>query len=306
MRSYSGNSWKTPQAPETEAKVLALAKRQHGHIARRQLLALGLRRGAIDGRIDSGEYICVHRGVYGIAPRRDDPVSLAAAAVLACGDGAMLSHASAASLWGLLARWSFPLEVIADGERERPGITTHRCRTLKGRDVRRQIGIPTTSPERTVLDIAPRLAPKQLRRIVNDGRRSGYLHLASLADVLTRNPHHPGAKLLRAFVEDPSSPTRSPFEDDFRAFAARYGLPTPLINTRVNGYEVDAYFPEHNLIVELDGWDFHRDREAFETDRERDAENLRAGCRTVRITQQRMTDEPDGEAGRLQDILNGQ
>ena len=83
----------------------------------------------------------------------------------------------------------------------------------------------------------------------------------------------------------------------------RYGLPTPHINVHVNGREVDAYFPEHNLIVELDGWEFHKDREAFESDRERDAENLRHGLKTLRITKQRMTQTPDREAGRLQEIL---
>ncbi len=82
-----------------------------------------------------------------------------------------------------------------------------------------------------------------------------------------------------------------------------YRLPTPHINVRVNGREVDAYFPEHNLIVELDGWDYHKDREAFESDRERDAENLRHGLKTLRITKQRMTQTPDREAERLQEIL---
>jgi hypothetical protein len=114
---------------------------------------------------------------------------------------------------------------------------------------------------------------------------------------------HPGARLLRPFSEDHTNPTRSAFEDDFLAFVARYGLPTPQINVHVNGREVDAYFPEHNLIVELDGWDYHKDREAFESDRERDAENLRHGLKTLRITKERMTQTPDREAARLQEIL---
>ena len=80
-------------------------------------------------------------------------------------------------------------------------------------------------------------------------------------------------------------------------------MPTPLINVQVNGREVDAYFPEHNLIVELDGWDYHKDHEAFESDRERDAENLRHGLKTLRITKQRMRAAPDREAERLQEIL---
>ena len=283
---------------------MAVAKRQHGHVARRQLLALGLRWGAIEARIASGEYVRVHRGVYCIAPRRDDPVSRAAAAVLACGEGAVLSHASAASLWGFRARWSFPLEVIADGERERPGITAHRCRSLSGRDMTRQLGVPTTSPERTILDLAPRLTPKQLTRMVNDARLSGHLHLATLQDLLARNPLHPATKLLTPFATDTSHPTRSDFEDDFQAFTHKYGLPTPLTNTTVNGREVDAYFPEQRLIVECDGWDTHQTKTAFEDDRERDAEHLRHGIPTVRITKDRFDADPDREAARLQEILD--
>jgi hypothetical protein len=160
-----------------------------------------------------------------------------------------------------------------------------------------------TSPPRTILDIAPRLTLKQRTRLVNDARRDGFLHPDSFTDVLARNPHHPGTRLLTPFADTAANPTNSPFEDDFLAFIHRYRLPTPQINVHVNGREVDAYFPEHNLIVELDGWDYHKDREAFESDRERDAENLRHGLKTLRITKQRMTQTPDHEAERLQEIL---
>ena len=238
-------------------------------------------------------------------PRREDPVSRAAAAVLACGDGAVLSHASAASLWGLGIRWAFSLEVTAEGRRERPGILTHRCPSLKRRDITRQLGVPVTSPPRTILDIAPRLTVKQRTRLVNDARRDGFLHPDSFTDILARNPYHPGARLLTPFADTSANPTRSPFEDDFLAFIQKYRLPTPQINVTVGGREVDAYFPGHHLIVELDGWDYHKDRDAFEDDRERDAENLRHRLNTLRITKQRMTQTPDREAERLQEILEG-
>ena len=160
-----------------------------------------------------------------------------------------------------------------------------------------------TSPARTVLDLAPRLTTRQLTRLVNDALRSRDLRPAALKDVLDRNRHHPGAKLLTPFAEDAGNPTNSDFEDDFRAFTAEYGLPTPQINVHVNGRQADAFFPEHNLIVECDGWDFHKDREAFEDERERDAENLRHGTPTVRITKRRLTRSPDREAKRLHEIL---
>jgi hypothetical protein len=303
VRRNTAHSCKSPHRPEREREISLLAQRQHGNVTWKQLLGLGLSRGAIGARLESRRYVAVHKGVYCVGPWRDDPVSRAAGAVLACGDGAVLSHASAASLWGLVPRWSFPLEVTARGERERPGIVTHRCQSFQPRDVTRERGVPTTSRARTILDIAPRLTTNQLKRMVNDARRPGLLRLEAIRDVVERNRRHPGAKLLKPFAETTQNPTNSGFEDDLLAFTEGYGLPTPLINVDVNGRQADAYFPDHKLIVETDGWEFHNDRQAFESDRERDAENLRHGISTVRITRDRLTAEPDREAARLQQIL---
>ncbi len=142
-----------------------------------------------------------------------------------------------------------------------------------------------------VLDIATGLAAKQLTRLVNDALRSRHLRPAALQDIVDRNPLHPGAKLVRPFAETTANPTASDFEDEFLAFVQRYGLPTPQINVIVHGREVDAYFPDAKLIVEADGSEFHNDRQAFESDRERDAENLRHGLNTLRIT--KTADDPD-------------
>jgi hypothetical protein len=304
VRGNAAHSCKRPQGLEREREISLLAQRQHGHVTRRQLLGLGLGRGAITARVESGRYAAPHYGVYCVGPWREDPISRAAGAVLACGEGAALSHASAASLWGFWSRWSFPLEVTARGERERPGITTHRCQSFQPRDVTRERGVPTTSRARTLLDIAPRLTAKQLRRLVNDERREGRVRPTALQDIVTRNPRHAGAKLLKPFAETIQNATNSDFEDDFLAFTDKYGLPTPQINVWLDGKQVDAYFPEHQLIVETDGWEFHNDRQAFEDDRERDAENLRHGRSTVRITKDRLTGESDREAARLKEILD--
>jgi hypothetical protein len=127
----------------------------------------------------------------------------------------------------------------------------------------------------------------------------------ALQDVITRNHLNHGATLLKPFLDLPgTNPTNSHFEDDFLAFIAKYGLPTPLINHPLNGKIVDVYFPDHNLIVELDGWEYHKDRHAFETDRERDAHQLAHGIRTLRITKERLKANPDHEAQRLQQILD--
>ena len=273
-------------------------------MTRSQLLGLGVSRGLITGRLESFAWVAVHQGVYCIGPRRNDPVSRAAAAVLACGRGALLSHQSAASLWGFLPRWSFPLHVTAERHRERPGIVTHRCQSLNRSDNSLQHGVRVTAAARTVLDLAPGLSHKQLTRLVNDTRRRNQLRLPALEDVLDRNPYHPGTKLLRPFLEDPGNPTNSEFEDAFRAFIAKYQLPTPEININRKAGRADAFFAEHGLIVELDGWEFHKDHQAFEDDRERDAENLRVGVATMRITRDRFDNSADREAARLKEILD--
>jgi hypothetical protein len=127
--------------------------------------------------------------------------------------------------------------------------------------------------------------------------------LDDLADVADRNPIHPGAPLLRPHLDNPQNPARSGGEDDFPTFCQRYGLPTPVINATVHGVEVDAYFPQERLLVELDGWPYHRDRGSFEGDRDRDATMLMRGLPTVRITYDRLDSEPDLEAARLHAIL---
>jgi very-short-patch-repair endonuclease len=133
------------------------------------------------------------------------------------------------------------------------------------------------------------------------------LHAGALAELLARCPTYPGAARLRRFASEeedaPSRPTRSELEDDFLAFCERFGLPRPLVNTVVGGYEVDAYFPDLRLIVELDSWAFHKGRRAFETDRLRDVTALANAIATVRITSERLRDQPEREAARLRSIM---
>jgi hypothetical protein len=287
-------------AETVERAIAAVAARQHGYITRAQLLAVGLGRRAIQYWVSTGRLIPVYAGVYAVGYVRRTPVERAAAAVLACGEKAALSHGSAASLWGFAKHWDAPFEVTAPSIRKRDGIKVHRSRTLARRDVTRQLGIRVTTPARTVLDNAPRLTGKRLSRFVNDALRTPYLHVAELADVLNRNPNHPGTKRVRPFVR---KPTNSPLEDDFLEFAKRYGLPTPETNTHLLGYEIDVFYPRERVIVEVDGHDYHSDRDSFERDRRRDVVMLEAGIVTVRITDERMKHEAEQEAQRLLAIL---
>jgi very-short-patch-repair endonuclease len=284
-------------------KVIArIARRQRGYVTRRQLLALGLDRQTVDYRLKLGRLIPVYAGVYAVGHVPTLPGDRAKGALLACGRDAVLSHGSAASLWRIRKEWKMPFEVTAATARRRVGIRVHRC-ALTRRDVTIQLGLRVTSPARTLIDNAPRLREKQLARAVNDLRGAGYLRLLDLAELLERCPRHPGARRLKPFVLRPHGPTRSEFEDTFLEFARRFGLPRPKVNTRVNGAEVDAFFPNEGLIVELDGYDFHSSRASFESDHDRDADMLLAGLPTVRITWERLIGRPAPEADRLNRIL---
>jgi hypothetical protein len=160
-----------------------------------------------------------------------------------------------------------------------------------------------TSPARTVLDNAPRLRDRALTRAVNDLRLANYLRLEDLAELLERCPRHAGAGRLRRFVQDPRGPTRSQFEDAFHAFTDHHGLPRALVNVKVAGFELDAYFPVERVAVQLDGWDFHSSRESFINDRDQDTTLLAIDIPTIRITWERIKDKSAREARRLLKIL---
>jgi hypothetical protein len=273
-------------------------------VSRAQLLEAGLSSSAIGARVTSGALVRRYQGVYALAPAREDPQAFIAAAALAGGPTAVASHASAAWLWGFLRHYEPPPEIsLPAGDRRPRHILSHRCPSLQPRDITHQRGVPTTTAARTVLDLAPRLARKQLTRLVNDALRENDLRPAGLNDILERNPRHPGTRLLTPFLETAASPTDSPFEDEFKAFVAQYGLPTPEFNFPLGGRRLDVFFPEYGVIVELDGWDFHKDRNAFEDDRERDADHLDRGLITLRLTRPRFQQTPGREAARLKRIL---
>lgn len=254
-----------------------MAERQHGHITRWQLLNLGLGSSAITYRLATGELIGIHTGVYAIGYVRVEPVARAMAAVLACGEGAVLSHDSAAALWGL-RRWPDVPEVITPGHVRRPRIIAHRFTTLQSTDLRTQLHIPTVSAGRAISDIASRLTDKQLTRATQNARRAGHLQATDLHRLLRRCPR------LQDLVDPQQNPTRSGFEDELTRWLTRHGLPIPTINTKVNGHEVDALYPEQKVILELDSWPYHKDYPTWRSDRERDGENLaRGGYRTFRI-----------------------
>ena len=279
-----------------------MAKKQRGWVTRDQLLRLGVNRSWIHRRVAKNLLVPYHKGVYAVGHLPLMPMDYAGGAVLACGPDAALSHVSAAELWGWRMPWSVPYHVTAPSSHVRDGIVCHRCKVLTRRDVRTHYGIRLTSPARTVLDCQPVLGDAEFSRLLSEAQVSKHLRRSGLTEALARFPRHPGGSVVAALL-DASGPTRSEFEVGFRAFCRRFGLPEAVFNETVAGYELDAYFPEYRLSVELDGWDFHRTRAAFERDRNKDADLLRLGIATVRITWERLMHRPEAEASRLEAIM---
>jgi very-short-patch-repair endonuclease len=283
--------------------IAALAHRQRGYVTREQLLKLGLGAEAILYRVRIGRLIRVYAGVYAVGHLPTMPIDRASAAVLACGDGAVLSHGSAMCLWGWWKRWELPFEVTARSARRREGIRIHRSRTLTCDEATTHLGIRVTSPARAFLDVAPRLNDRQLRRAVKDALYSKLLRVDALLQLLDRHPTQRSTGRLRALIEGPRHLTRSELEDDWTDFAGAYGLRGWRMNVPIGGRILDVLFDEERVIVELDGWDSHSSRISFESDRDRDADHLELGYVTVRITKARMRRSPTREAERLHAIV---
>lgn len=281
-----------------------MANRQQGVVTNRQLMECGLTRRQIAHRVATGWLFPVHPRVYAVGRPPFLPIHFAAAAVLACGPGAALSHLGALAVHGFNKQWPRRFDVIATVDRRPAGITVHHYQRLTRADFTLRQGIRVTSLARTVLDCLPRLDERTRTRTINDALHSRWLKRHELLDVRQRFPHHPGARLLDPHLEQTGSGvTLSDLEDAFLAFCRRYGLPTPHTNQRAGTTMVDASFPGHRLIVELDSWEYHSDRQAFETDRERDAINLADGVPTIRSTWKRLHEKADAEARYFRRIL---
>ena len=289
-------------ADAIDKRIVALAERQRGYVKRKQLLALGLTRHGIAHRVNDSVLIPVFTAVYALGHLPTLPLDRAYGALLAGGENAVLSHSSALTLYGVYRMWDLPFEVTTPAKRRTTGIRLHRA-PLTPRDIATKQGLPVTSPARTSLDTAPRLTDRQRNRAFNMLRLDHGLTVKDIKDVIDRFPGHHGAGRLAPLAGIRHRPTRSRIERKFYAFCQRYGLPEPILNYPIAGIEVDAYFPEHRLIVELDGPEVHAGRVAFEGDRDRDANMLALNLPTIRITEHRLDNSPEREADRLCAIL---
>src|SRR4051812_36910376 len=182
--------------------IAELANRQHGVVAYRQLIRLGLRRRAIQHRVQSGRLHRIHKGVYAVGHRVLTPMGWRMAAVLACGPDALLSHASAAQLWDLIRRYSARVHVTVPsrGGRAQPGLVVHRVRSLDPRDCAVRNGIPVASVARTLLDLAAVVDASRLTRAIEAAEREGHFDLTAVNELLARSRGRRGARQLRSIL----------------------------------------------------------------------------------------------------------
>jgi very-short-patch-repair endonuclease len=286
--------------------IAALAGAQHGVVSRAQLAELGLGRGAIANRVARGLLHPVHRGVYAVGHLRLARGGRWMAAVLAAGPGAVLSHRSAAELWGIRNGARSPIEVIAVGPRRRPGIHAHRVR-LEPDEITVEDGIPVTNPARTLFDLASVVTPQQLAHALNEAEIRRLTSPLPLDALIARHPRRKGSAALRRALEKQrrtgETVIRSDFEAAFLDFTERHGLPRPHMNEPLGPYQPDAFWAAQRLIVELDSYDIHTTRRAFERDRARDRALTTAGYRVIRITWRQLTHEPEQLASELHTLL---
>lgn len=265
-------------------EIAALASRQHGIVTVAQLREAGFDGAAVHRAEVAGRLHRVHRGVYAVGHRGLSWRGRWLAAVLASGDGAVLSHTSAAALWKFLRPIPGPIHVTfgaKSGRARRRGIQLHRSRTLSSSQITRRHGIAVTTPARTIEDIRGTVEPYLFRRALRQAELAGH-----------RVPHLSVTKR-----------SRSDLELLFLALCEDHDLPRPLVNHRVHGHLVDFFFADHRLAVETDSWQYHRGSVALEDDHARDLALRGHGIATRRYTGDQLEAAPEAVVADLREAL---
>lgn len=254
-----------------DSRLDEIASRQHGVASLRQIESVGLSRYGVAKRAKAGRLHRVHRGVYAVGHRGLSLHGRFMAAVLACGEGAVLSHGSAAVLWKLLKPLGGPVHVsvpTTSGRKQRVGIHLHRCQAIP---TTRRDNIPVTSVARTIEDLrGTPFPPRLLRRAIRQAELMGYR--------------------LDGVENDR---TRSDLETYFLELCRRNGLPAPEVNMKLGAWEVDFLWRSRRLVVEVDSWAYHRGSVAFQDDHARDLDLRQQGYRVLRYTEKQLEEEPD-------------
>ena len=287
-------------------RLAALAEKQHGVVSIQQLRGLGYSDGQVKHALETGRLQPIFHAVYAVGHPGVSRHGECIAAALSSGEGALLSHRSAAWLWGLTSRFVRPVEVTAASPRHtRRDIRVHSAAALQVPDRAMHENVPVTAVPRTSLDFAA-ADPHYLSQALDNAHRLGLLDMIAMDELLSRSKGFRGAGRLRAALEihRPTAFTRSGLERAFLGLVNGAKLPRPAMNLFVEGYELDAYWSTERFAVELDTYDFHGGPQAFEEDGIRQ-ENLKlAGIEIVRITGIRIEREPRTVVTTLRRLLS--
>lgn len=238
-----------------------MARRQHGVVSRGQLLDLGYTASAIEHRLRIGRLFLLSRGVYAVGRRQLTREGRWTGAVLACEPGAMLSHRSAGALWGFAKEHPDYIEVSVRhrGKHRRPGLRVRSRPSIHAEDITTRRNIPLTQPVLTFLDLAMVAGPKTIERAINEADKLGVIDADSLRRDLDSRAGEPGVRPLRRILDKHTFRlSDDELELLFRPIAAAAGLPTPLTKQQIDEFEVDFFWPDLGLVVETDGWRYHR------------------------------------------------
>lgn len=264
-------------------------------MTRQQLLRLGFGPRSIEHRLAYGRLHLVMHGVYAVGWPTLTPKRRWMAAVLACGEGAMLSHRSAAAFWniGKEPRGRIDVSVRRRCELKRPGLKIRGRPTLRPEDIAIRNHIPVTAVARTLVDLAAELDEIVVERAVNEADKRDLIDPEALRTALDRYEGEPGAPSLRRLLDKLTFRlSDSDLEIFFRPIAAEAGLPFPLSKQIVNGWEVDFYWPDLGLVIETDGLRYHRTASSQTRDARRDRAHSLAGMTPLRFTHYEIKYEP--------------
>jgi very-short-patch-repair endonuclease len=282
-------------------RAQTVAGRQHGLVTRRQLLALGASREAVQVARETGRLVDHphHRGVYGLGALPRTAAARFLGAVLSCGDGTVLSHVSAAINFNLLAdRPRAPVDVSSPRWRSvTPQRRVHELRQpLDPRDRCHRNGIPTTTVPRLILDLAETATTRELEHALNEAHFALGLTLDAVKHAALRAPGRhalrPITQLLARY-DDGTTWTRTAVERALAGIIATTGLPTPAMNHPFGAFEIDAAWPQHRLAIEVDGRAAHSAPVNFERDRVKQNALVLAGWLVLRFTPNQVTDHAD-------------
>jgi len=268
-----------------------LAARQHGVVARWQLVGLGFGGQAIQRRLARGRLHRVERGIYSVGRPELSRKGRWMAAVLGCGPRAVLSHRSAAALWGIgdEPRGPIAVSIRTSSDRRRPGIRVYRRPGLRDEDVTQADGISVTAVVRTLIDVARSLDLSRLERAINEADRLDLVDPQALGEALDGYPGQPGVGRLRQLLgRHIFCLTDSELERRFLPLIDEVGLPAPVTGKRLNGFKVDFYWPHLGLVVETDGLRYHRTPAQQARDRLRDQAHTAAGLTALRFTHEQV------------------